>query len=210
MAAAPAKAGALAPIGGTSRTGRNFAARPGRGADRRAARTAPLPPRRQGAARGRPAGFSACAARGRAPAARRGAGDRRHRSAEFHVSKKMLSTPLLTQSTIVDIKFPIERCVFCAMLPSTKGFFDFPGIAPALKGAIEMLRPRRPRDTSQRKLGYEWNDYRQSPQRWRRRVSERPRPLDRGLPSGRRARRARPTRPKRWRAPRRRKPIMKL
>ena len=97
----PGRGWRLAPIGGTVEPGEISLLGTGRGADRRAARAAPLPPCRQGAARGRPAGFSACADLGRAPAARRRARDRRHRSAEFHVSKKMLSTPLLTQSTIV-------------------------------------------------------------------------------------------------------------
>ena len=62
---------------------RDRAARPGRGADRGPAQTPSVPPRRQGAALGRPAGVPARDACRRAGAARRGAGFDRHRSAEL-------------------------------------------------------------------------------------------------------------------------------
>ncbi len=63
----------VAPLGGAPQGDEIIAAWAGRGADRGAAPAPPLPPRRQGAAHGRPAGLLARAARRRAPAARRGA-----------------------------------------------------------------------------------------------------------------------------------------
>ncbi len=76
----------VAPASGASRRRRDFAARPGRGADFAAARPPPFPAGGQGAAQRRFAGLPAGLAGGGPAAARRGAGDGGRRPAEFLVA----------------------------------------------------------------------------------------------------------------------------